>query len=104
MVPAISTGSACLPIDAQEAWQKHREHPYRLLKLVQLVYQAGQPVDIVPAGRYINKGIEPCLGGPCHPEYNLDQNVEDGLGDFVAATQAKLDADGYCTEPYVLTP
>lgn len=96
-------GGVVLTLDSQETFDAHKNDKYVLQKLVTCAISQGNYQGLVPSLRYLNKGTEPCVSNPCHPEFVMSPERETALYSFVDDTIAAL-AAGTCADLDVPPP
>lgn len=85
------TGGAYLSQNSGDTFDAHKDaNMYYVLKLVLgTVNTDGSFKDLVPAYRFRDKG-QPPFGTPPHPSYNLTDNRNEALNEFVDLTLARF--------------
>lgn len=74
-----------------ETFEMNRTYPYIMRLVSGTVDEDGNFQDLVESKRFIQKGQEACLQPPCHPKFELAQELKDGLHSFFQTTKAKYD-------------
>ncbi len=98
-----STGGISLRTDdAVFTFDAHTQMPGVMRLVTGTVDERGNFLDLVPANRYVEKGVASCLadeGIVCHPSYVLPINVQESVTSFVNTTLERWSTDK-CDAPY----
>jgi hypothetical protein len=81
---ATGDGGAWITEDLVAMFDGNATFPGVMRLVTGTVDERGNFVTLVPANRYIEKGIEPCLeGSACHPRFTLNADMQNAVVDFV---------------------
>lgn len=94
-------GGAYLADDVLETFNQNRKFPGVMRLVTGTVDERGNFETLVPANRYIDKGIDPCLEGEvCHPEFELTAEAQNAVVTFVEESLERWENDT-CNAPYL---
>jgi len=95
-------GGAFLSLNVQETFEMNQEFPYIKRLVTGTVDQNGAFAGLLPANRFVNKGLEAQSCDPqtqnCHPTYNLPPGIKTGIETVVNNTLDRM-ANGDCGTP-----
>ena len=98
---ADNTGGAALSEDIVWSFKKNQVLPSIMRLVTGTVDERGNFKTLVPANRYIDKGVDPCLpGDACHPKYSLTAAQQRSVATFVEESLSRWKNDN-CQAPYV---
>jgi len=95
-------GGAFLGDDVLDTFNKNRKFPGVMRLVTGTVDERGNFDKLVPANRYIDKGIDPCLEGEvCHPEFELTAEAQSAVLTFVEESLERWETET-CNAPYLV--
>jgi hypothetical protein len=88
---SVGQNNTWLGPDAMMTFEMNRTFPFILRLVTGMVDEEGNFSDLTESKRFMKKGQEACISEPCHPDFQLDQELETGLTTFYAVTKVKYD-------------
>jgi hypothetical protein len=96
------TGGIVLDKDIVLTFEEHTHLPAVMRLVTGTIDERGNFKDLVSANRYVEKGSAVCLpeeGFECHPQYELQPEMEEAINDFVHEMLDRWHSDN-CDAPY----
>jgi hypothetical protein len=94
-------GAAYLSDDVLATFDENSRFPGVMRLVTGTVDERGNFDALVPANRYIDKGVDPCLEGEaCHPRFELTAEMQNAVLTFVEETLDRYES-GNCDAPYL---
>jgi len=84
--------------DTELTFEMNTKFPFIMRLISGTVDEEGNFADLVESKRFIQKGQEACVQEPCHPKFQLADDLKTGLHQFFILTKTKYDA-GTCADP-----
>jgi mono/diheme cytochrome c family protein len=83
--------------DVEKTFEMNTQFPYIMRLISGTVDDEGNFKDLVESKRFQQKGQEACINPPCHPKFELSDELVAGLHQFFALTKLKYD-QGPCMD------
>jgi hypothetical protein len=94
---SVGQNNTWLGPDVEKTFEMNTEFPYIMRLVSGTVDDNGNFKDLVESMRFQQKGQEACINPPCHPKFELSDELVKGLHDFFAVTKVKYE-QGPCMD------